>query len=214
METTVEVKNYKAFLQELVRRFSHGYHYYSLTIYPEKKREKWQSIDQKILSKYPLLTLSKYQRTRRKRAGKLNAMMIRYDRYMLLQATSGKDDIGLKTKETLENIRKKSLILNNLYGTLCFRVGKKEKGYTVYFEKAYWRDLKAYWSEKASKATPEAVREEWQKMDQACPSWAGVASQKVRLRKLILEKCKKRGIKGLNLEISPLKPVKVWKGEG
>ncbi len=210
METIVEVKDYKAFLQEIVRRFSHGYYFYSLTIYPEKKRDKWQKIDEKLIEKYPILSLSKYQRARRKRASLLNARIIRYGQFMLLQATSGKDDIGLKTEEAFEDIRKKSLVLSNLYGTLSFRIGKKEKGYTVYFEKAYWRDIKSYWAEKALKADIKQIEQEWKKMDQACPSWAGVVSQKVILRKLILEKCKKRGIKSPNLEISPLKSIKVW----
>jgi len=210
METIVEVKDYRAFLQEIVRRFGHGYQLYSLTIYPLKKKDKWLQIDQKILSKYPILGLSKYQRARRKRAGKLNAMMIRYNRYMLIQITLGKDDINITQEETFVDINRQKLILSNLYGSLSFRVGKKNNKITVWFAKDYWRDLKSHWAEKASKATPEAVREEWQKMDQACPSWAGVTHQKVILRTLITSTFKKRGIKGLELEISPLKSTKVW----
>ena len=207
---TVEVKNYRAFLQEVVRRFSHGYYLYALTIYPEKKRDKWHKIDEKLLKKYPILSLSKYQRARRKRASRLNARMLRYGPWMILQASGGKDDSGITAKENFVDIRKQKLILANIYGNLSFRIGMKDGKFTVWLAKDFWRVLKAYWAEKASKEAPAELVKEWQKMDRACPSWAGVASQKVYLRKLILKKLRKRGIKGIIFEISPLKSIKVW----
>jgi len=210
METNVEVLNYKVFLQELVRRFSYGYYLYGLTYYPEKKKDKWLKIDEKLLQKYSIFTLSKYQRARRKRAGLINGRILRYKKWMVIQVTLGQDDVQIIKEENLVDIRKKTLILKNLYGTLSFRIGIKEKGFTVYLEKECWRDLKAYWHEKAAKATPIELIQEWKKFDQACPSWTGITSQKISLRKEVIERLKKRGIKNLNLDISPLKSLKVW----
>lgn len=209
----VEVLDHRIFLQELVRRFGFGYLSYSLTLYPLKKEAKWQKIDEKLVNKYPILGLNKYQRARRKRQGLLNGMVLRYRQFLVIQVTKGKDDLGIKVEERFRDLRDTRLVLPDLYRDLSFRIGwKNNQKITVFIEKGRWREIKAYWFEKAAKATRASIENEWREFDRLAPSWSGIYGQKVILRQLIRDRAQKRGLKDLKLEISLLRARKVRYG--
>jgi hypothetical protein len=187
--------DYRGFLQELVRRFAVGYVNYSLTIYPEKKKDTWGRIDQKILSKYPIFTVSKYSRARRKKCHRLNAMMLRYDRFMVLQASKGTDETDILREERFEDIGRQYLNLQNLHGTLSFRIGRKEGRFTVFLCKDYVRELEAYYTEAAVKSALPGLQAEFAGFNRTVPSWSGIYVQKKRLQRLIVQHARRSGSK-------------------
>lgn len=81
-------KDLKGFLQQLVYLIGRGYYYHSVIILPEKKRDKFESIDKKLIDKYAA-DKSKYQRARQKIKKQANFYYLRLENLAILLHTEG-----------------------------------------------------------------------------------------------------------------------------
>jgi len=189
-----EANTYAGYMQQVVRLAGLGYYNYKVTEYPLKKRTLWPTIDQKIIAKYPLLGLSKFQRARRKAAGLLNAQFVRFDNCATLVISDGRDDCGIRAEESPQDIRKTPLRFSPTKN-LTFQIHQPEGKFTVSLERGCYRDITAYYREAALKSALDAVALEFNGLDRACPSWRGLYAQKVQLRHSILVAARQAGRK-------------------
>ena len=100
-----EATSLEGFVQQLVCYIASGYRWYVTGIIPSHKRPS--EVDASLLSKYDV-SLSKYQRARRKRSGKANVQYLRLGRFFVLIATSpiGGHAFSRAERSALRDIRK------------------------------------------------------------------------------------------------------------
>lgn len=190
----VEVLTYQGFLQQTVRLFGLGYYHYSLTLYPKQKETKWPGIDDKIVAKYPLFDLDKYQRARRKKRGLLNAHFIRFNRFALMLRTTGADDCDLLTAEQWQDVRRSRLVLPGLWQDLDFAIVQPDGVFTVTLDKPCWHRVKDYYVQIAKSKVPvPLIVKEFERLDLALPSWRGLYRQKRALAKLLVTTLRQAG---------------------
>lgn len=80
-------QSWQGFLQLIVLLVSNGYWHYCLTHLPEKKRDKWTTVDEKLCRRYP--PLSKWQRARKKKNGYANFYYFRWEAMAMIMHTDG-----------------------------------------------------------------------------------------------------------------------------
>ena len=79
-------KDLKGFMQLVTYLVSRGYYYHCVIILPEKKRDKFESIDKKLIDKYAA-DKSKYQRSRQKIKKQANFYYLRLENLAILLHT-------------------------------------------------------------------------------------------------------------------------------
>jgi len=189
-----EVQNWQGFLQQTIRLCALGYTRHKLTVYPNTKRGKWGEIDQKLISNYPLLALSKFQRARRKVSGLLNAQFLRWDRYSLLLATAeGTDDCKITELERFASVFSQSIIFD-VSPTIRLMVGRRNNKFTAFIETQTFKNLEAYYVEQAKRGD-EAIIAEFAGLNAFLPSWSGIIRQKIALRAAIVKSARSAGHK-------------------
>src|SRR5699024_8710462 len=81
-------KNWKGFLQQIVSQLAFGYEHYHIIVYPEQKKEKWLSIDKKLIDKYKTKK-SKFKRSRLKAQGFANFYFLRWENIAIILHSEG-----------------------------------------------------------------------------------------------------------------------------
>lgn len=99
-------KDLNGFMQLITYLVSRGYYYHCVIILPEKKRDKFDSIDKKLIDKYDA-DKSKYQRSRQKIKKKANFYYLRLEKLAILLHTEG-DLNEYSLDDNFKDIRKKN----------------------------------------------------------------------------------------------------------
>jgi len=191
----MEVSKHHVLLQRLVHLSGYGYWYWTLIVYPERKRGAFDEIDAKLMDKYPALQCARWQAARRKKKGMLNAAHVRFDSYCVLLHTDGNDDCGLTDEETFRDSRSQRLVLPGLYKYLDFSIHREDGSYTCGLDKRCYKDLQTYLQQQARKRPLGEVLSEWRELDYAIPAWRRAIVQKERLRKCIVQGARQGGAK-------------------
>lgn len=96
--------NLTGFVQQLATAYiPHGYWFYCQGYVPEGKSP--ETVDTKLMSKYEV-SLSKWQRARRKRLGRANIQYLRLGRTFLILATKGQHPFFGEEVASIRDIRK------------------------------------------------------------------------------------------------------------
>jgi hypothetical protein len=208
--------SWQALLQQLVYQVGRGYRWYSLTHYPEQKRDKWLSIDRKLIKKYDCAK-SKFQRYRAKGKGEAAYMFIRWEHIALILRTTGE----LRPEDdTFYDTEKKDITLQ-ISPLVGFNVHHKRRGHTitaVYLTRDTYRGLKAVLEDVAHKehlekpAIAKVLLKEWDKIN-GFPAFAGILEQKTELLRHVLNLCRRYKIPLTREDFrfnSRRKIIKVW----
>lgn len=188
----MEVDDFWSFVQKTVWLVANGYWYAGYTARPLAKQDRFEAIDQKLLARYPILGLTKYQRAYRKRRGLLNAHLIRHGRQQLILCTEGRDDIGLFGQEKLQDARRVPIRIMHPAG-FGLAIALLDGHWTVRLARESVIELLAWATELGRKADlPKAVRA-WAELDGHLPGWRGLIRHKRQIRQKLLEEARRAG---------------------
>ena len=141
----------EGFIQQLaVSYVAHGYWFYVSGLIPETKDPS--AIDRKLISKYGI-GISKWARARRKRAGIANVHYLRHGRFFVVLATHGRHPFFVE--EPFKDIREVPIKFASY--SVSFRGGHAH----VRIERETYRDLKAYFMERALRRSRETLEREF-----------------------------------------------------
>jgi len=134
------INSWQALIQMSIYLFSRGYWFYCVTIFPERKKDKWEKIDHKLITRYRC-EKSKFQRARRKKKGLMNFYYLRWEAISLIFHTLGKPDVVLEDR--FVDVRKKPLEIqvSDLISVVIYRDQKNGK-FTCKLSKKTYRGFK------------------------------------------------------------------------
>jgi len=183
--------NWKNFIYVILNNVSQGYWYFSQFQYPEKKRDKWEKIDEKIINKYNV-NISKDQRYRNKKKGKANYRFFRWENQAILLRTEGErlqqDDerwIKLEGKERI-------LII---VGNTEFEIKKINEKFSVKVSKKTFSEIKTDIKTKLEKKLINQALYVFNNFNNL-PNYTFLKKQKRDIIDFFVENCKKNFKKG------------------
>lgn len=156
----------------------HGYRWYVTGVIPEHKCPI--RVDAKLIDKYQL-SVSKWERARRKRIGWAGVRYLRLDRTFILIATNGAHPFKLDERAVLRDAREVPLKLDGY--ALSIRRDQSPKGEgrwraRVSIERKTYLTLKAHFLELAKHTTERQLRDEFWSVpfEPYKPVWRQLAS--------------------------------------
>lgn len=177
-----------------------GYHHHCLTTLPDKKRDRWPGIVQRLAEKYALkgkesiFSLSRDQRARRKAKGLLNAALVWWRDQVFILATEGRDDVGLHDHERL--VRWPSARVQIAASkTYVYEVIQVDGRSTLTLSKRCLADKIAYFEDAARRLPVPALVESFGQFDRLVPSYAGCFRQKRKVASAIVLAARRAGRK-------------------
>jgi len=194
MGYTYEVENWQGLLQQLVNYTSLGYRKYCEVEYPERKRERFSTIDRKIIAKYHA-DKSKDQRSRLKKKGFANFVFFRWNRYACILQSPGvvRDDIVYDdtfhsiTGNPIEvRVGPETLLVVGLFG--------RNGGVSVKMSTETYRNVRAGLMEATYSGDRKRCIGEFNKLN-GLPAWHGIVKQKVRLAEYLVKQARSHQMK-------------------
>ena len=184
------------FVQQLaVAYVANGYWFYVTGRVPDHKAPA--SVDQKIIERYDL-EVSKWTRSRRKRAGQANVQYLRYGRFFVVLATHGEHPFFAAEGKQVRDIREKPLYFMG-YSIGCRRARHGGAYHaSVRIERELFRELKARFTAMAVHRSVEELSRELWRID-----YEPYAPVRDQLRGLLraINRCRK---------VAALEPVPSW----
>lgn len=151
-----EATTVAGFIQQLaVAYVGHGYFFYVTGEIPERKDP--QSVDEKLIAKYGV-EIGKATRSRRKAAGFANVQYLRFQRYFVLLATSGRHDFFEEERQFIRDAREVPIKFAGY--AVSYRAGHPH----VRIEERRYRELKAYLSDVAVHRRRDWVEEQFRRL--------------------------------------------------
>ena len=187
------------FLQQLaVAYVANGYWFYVTGRVPDHKDPA--TVDAKIIRQYGI-NVSKWTRTRRKRAGQASVQYLRFDRFFVILATHGAHPFFAAEGTRVRDIRRKPLYFMGY--TIGCRKGRDGGRWhpSVRIERGVFRELKERFSEMAVHRSAEELCHELRRLDYE--PYAPVRNQ---LRGLFRTISRRRKTAGLE----PVPPHALW----
>lgn len=198
--------DWKEFTKLVLNHAGHGYVEYCSFVIPTKKMSKVESIDRKILCKYPEIAFSKDQRYRRKKARQANFIYLRWQNIGIMLRTEGE----VATRQDPEKFERLDLVpLTFAVGSMLeIKVGKAKAGrnYTAFLSKKCFRTIKGILRENVRHRRLAVAENYWQRLSKL-PAFSGILGQTRELTKWIRKECKLAGLKkwsGGRLVLRPL----------
>ena len=195
------------FVQQLaVAYVANGYWFYVTGRVPDHKDPA--TVDAKIIRQYGI-AITKWTRTRRKRAGQANVQYLRYNRFFVILATHGTHPFFAAEAGRLRDIRRKPLHFMG-YAIGC-RKGRDDRRWhpSVRIERGLCRDLKARFTNLAVHRSVEELCREFRALD--FEPYAPVRDQLRGLLRAVNHRRKTAGLdlvpsQALRLRRSPVRP--------
>src|SRR5690625_4941401 len=183
--------SWKGFLQQIVSQLAFGYEYYHITIYPEKKKDKWLQIDKKLIHKYQTKK-SKFQRSRIKAKGFVNFYFLRWENIAVILHSDGNISKDITYDDKFKNLGKNPMLLK-ISERITFKIqisNIRNKKIDVFLEKESYQNIKEQIYEIAIKTKrKENIINEFKKLN-GLPSYRGINQQQSNLREAFLKHCK------------------------
>lgn len=198
----------EGFIQQLACNYlPHGFWFYVSGVIPEEKDVC--AVDFKLTEKYEIC-ISRQSRARRKVAGSANLHYLRYARFFVLLATHGKHRFFSEELSSIRDVRKSPI---KFFG---YSIGYKKGGHVkkngeqhttpdnkwharVQIKKEVMIELKAYFLEKATRASSEWLGRELYNLPYE--PYAPVRQQLLNLLRLINQKRQAAGLERLSTEV-------------
>jgi hypothetical protein len=171
------------FIQQLVSYVANSYLFYVRGEIPDGRNV--EQVDAGILDRYDIRT-SKWMRARRKRGGRSNLQYLRYNRDFVIIATHGPHPFRVAEADAIRDASETPI---KVFG---YSVSSKGGHAVTRIEVERFAELKAYFSEVATKRTVRVLFEEFRSLD--FESYAGVRTQ---LLGLVKEVNRLRGAAGM-----------------
>lgn len=136
-----EATTLEGFIQQLaVGYVSRGYVFYVTGWVPERKDRR--EVDRRLVAKYGI-DVSKWARARRKRAGYANLQYLRFERFFVILATSGRHPFFEQEAKLIRDCRETPIKFGG------YAVGSTGRNARVRIEREQYNLLKAYLSDLA-----------------------------------------------------------------
>lgn len=181
METGFKYKTdtYQGLLQMLVYLVARGYFYYCPVDLPEKKKDKWDKIDRKLIEKYQT-EKSKWQRHRLKVKKVKNFFYLRWCGLAFILHTEGEAPDGIIHDDTFHDIRKSPMTVKiSILTTFVVRCAKTGE-VSVKLHKDTLQGLRDQLAVVAKYKDPARLLKEFDKIN-GYPAYAGIIAQKKQL---------------------------------
>lgn len=164
------------FLQQLaVHYLGHGYTFFVAGNIPDGKDPA--KTDAKILAQYPI-SLSRWAKARRKRAGLGNVHYLRYGRFFVILATHGAKEFFEGEGARVRDAREHAVNIAG-YSVSLRRGVDRELHPSVCIHPEKYRELKAYFLELATRRDAESLRAEFSHLN--FEPWAPIRRQLLAL---------------------------------
>ncbi len=144
-----ETESIEGFVQRIAVDFvARGFFFYVLGTIPEKKNPC--DVDLKLDRLYGL-SASRFTRARRKAEGRANIRYVRFDRTYLLAISHGTHEIWEREGKSIRDSRKQPIVIFD------YSISHKKGHASVRIERERFRELKAYFEERAVRSGAEAI---------------------------------------------------------
>ena len=181
--------SWQGLLQQLAWLLSRGYWYHHVTYLPERKRDRWERIDQKLIKKYGC-DKTKWQRARLKKKGVANFYYLRWENVAVLMHTSGDIPSDIVYDDTFRNIMakgKKNRLKVQISPLVGFEFYLDDKGITVKLDKQTYAGIKDHLETVVATKNVAKIVHEYNKLN-GFPAFRGIVRQKIELAKFILNR--------------------------
>ena len=204
-------KSWQGLIQMSVYLVSRGYYWYCLTEYPEKKRDSWAKIDQKLIEKYDA-DKSKFQRARQKQKyGMANFYFLRWESVSVIFHSKGKFSEKVTYNDTFYDIRKKPLKIT-ISDNIEMVIYEENETTSVRLSRESYRGFKACLIDVCKLKEQKEIIKEFNKIN-GLPAWRGIIEQKQLLASFTVREARKHQV-WLRKEALRIKtqrtPVKVF----
>lgn len=184
------VKSWQALMQQLVFLAGQGYTYYYVAYLPPHKKEKFDSIDKKLITKYQT-NVSKYQRYRFKQKNQANFIYLRWEHIAVIVHTNGNIPT-IEGMDSFKNLKDGAMVIQ-LSKFLALSVVTYNGKTTVRFSRESYRTLKTHISTYAKHKQKAKIIETIQKLN-GIPAYKGVFEQKRQLVEFAIQELDKNGV--------------------
>ncbi|MHB1785281.1 MAG: hypothetical protein ACYCS7_03900 [Acidimicrobiales bacterium] len=167
-----EALSVSGFVQQLVNYVANSYLFYVRGQIPHSRN--LERVDADILDRYDIRT-SKWMRARRKLAGRANLQYLRYNRDFVIISTHGPHPFRVAEADAIRDATETPI---KVFG---YSVSSKGGHAVTRIEVERYRELKAYFSEVATKRSVRVLFEEFRSL--GFESYAGVRTQLIGLVK-------------------------------
>lgn len=181
--------SWQGLLQQLEKLINNGYWYHCVTYLPEKKRYRWEKVDQKLISKYDA-GLNKWQRARRKKKGIANFIYLRWNHVAVLLHTKGNIPQNVVYDDTFRNIMakgKKNRLKVQISPLVGFEFYQDPKGITVKLDKQTYAGIKDHLETVVATKNVAKIVHEYNKLN-GFPAFRGIVRQKIELAKFVMNR--------------------------
>jgi hypothetical protein len=156
MDYHYEATTVGGFVQQLASCYlEHGYWFYVQGTIPESK--DLAEVDEKLLTKYQV-SISKFQRCRRKQKKIASIQYLRYERTFLLLATHGIHDFFKEESQVIKDVRRVPIQFKG------YSIGYHNDHPTVHLARDTYRNLRAYFLELAVHRSADGIAQEIRKL--------------------------------------------------
>lgn len=204
-----EVERWEGLIQFILFLASKGYTRIFVNYFPEKKKGRWEEIDEKIYRKYQA-NLTRGQIDYRRKQGYKVYKYFRWNQVMVLVSTEGEDSPEIQEEDIFLDLKtgqQKIQISERLHFILYYsgkekKLKQKQKNgqqkKTINFTAKLGNETIDYWKQNLiyhirMKHNAE-VLQEVRKIDYV-PSYSGIYEQKVQLRQFIFDEIRRHGVK-------------------
>ncbi|GCF72258.1 hypothetical protein BC2903_60770 [Bacillus cereus] len=177
------VVSWVGFVQQLQHLIARGYEEYCVVSYPEKKEDKFEKIDRKLISKYNA-NLNKDKSYYRKKKKICNFKFLRFGNQAIILKTKGKIEEGVVLDDTFKHIKKEKMVIP-IGEKATLNVGfDNEKKVSVFMSKEMYREVKYTCFEYVDSRKYKKAIETFNQLN-SLPSWGGIVDQKIKMKEQI-----------------------------
>lgn len=206
--------SWQALVQQAVHYLSRcNYHYFHVIHLPEKKRDKWVKIDEKLINKYKCYR-NKDQRYDNKKSGYANFVYLRWEHIAIILHSEGKIESDILYDDRFYDIRKNSMYLK-VSDFTHLEIKTFEGKITVSLTQDTYEKIRKMLQRVAKTKDKKKMIQMFNKLN-GLPAYAGIISQKRSLAEYLCERARKHKVV-LHLKelrfVDKRKVYKVWADE-
>jgi len=201
--------SWQGFIQQIVYLIGRGYLFYHVTELPERKRDKWQCIDRKLIGKYQT-EKSKFQRCRTKEKRIANFFYLRYESTAVIMYTHGFTD-HVVCDDKFSDICEKPMTLK-VSDNISLVVYVNDEVCSVRFTKETYRGFKVVMADVVKTKNKREIIREFNLIN-GIPAFSGTIEQKKRLAEWTVKQARRHqvALKKADLRVNTRRKIyKVW----
>ena len=188
------------YTRQVLNFAGHGYVYFCPISIPQKKMDKVEQIDKKIIEKYPMCEWGKDKRYRAKKMGMANFVYLRWATNGIIMHTTGNVP-EIKDPDRWNHLDQATYELP-VGPWIKIKIGKARTGkkYTAYLTKRSYRSVKAVLRENIDHRRFDEFEKYYYRLE-ALPAFSGIVSQMGELYRFFRAEIKKKRV---SMDLRPL----------